>query len=159
MRRHTASCCLALALLLLPGTVTRTTEAAEQGATVGILESLSPGQKERMAEAYGTGADSVARVAFHKTADGWTAFRSDYRTPDQLAAATADFPARLAWTVVLDGRTRGQLESAAPKQWKAYSDIGLQLISTAGPVASVGTPDPTFAPWGADGPSWTSPRR
>jgi hypothetical protein len=130
---------LSAALALLPG------PAKAADVVLGILEQLSPAQQKRLESAYGEKGAAVIRVAFHAEGGAWKAFPPDI-------AASGDFPARLAWTVAFDGQARGRLESASPRQWLAYEDVGLQFLAPGGALPRIGAPDAAYEQWGSDGP-------
>jgi len=139
------------ALILLAGVTLAAPARAGDGIVVGVLENLSPNLRARIQQTYGTDATSVVRVAFRRTADGWAAFPDDVGNLDQLQGASQQFPASVNWTVAFDGKTLGRIESARPKQWLAFSDIGLHLLPAGERAPHVGSPGSDFAPWGADG--------
>jgi hypothetical protein len=130
---------LLAALMLAPGAA----KAAD--VILGILEQLSPGQQKRLASVYGETTDAVVRLAFHSEGGGWKAFPTD-------SAAIAAFPARLAWTIALDGRARGRIESASPRQWQAYEDVGMQFLSPGSTAPRIGAPQAAYERWDADAP-------
>src|SRR5204862_125101 len=130
---------LAAAFALVPG------PARAADVVLGILEQLSPAQQKRLESAYGEKGAAVVRVAFHAEGGSWKAFPADI-------AAIGDFPARLTWTVAFDGQARGKLESAGPRQWLAYEDVGLQFLVPGGALPRIGAPDGAYEQWGSDAP-------
>jgi hypothetical protein len=139
------------ALLGLAGAILATAARADDNIVVGVLENLSPNQQARLQQAYGTAETSVVRVAFRRVGDGWEAFPGDVASLDQLENASRQFPANLDWTIAFDGKSLGRIESARPKQWVAYGDIGLHLLPAGEQVPHVGKPGSDFVQWGADG--------
>ncbi|HXQ39715.1 MAG TPA: hypothetical protein VN821_00510 [Candidatus Udaeobacter sp.] len=139
------------ALILLAGVTAAAPARAGDSIVVGVLENLSPNLQARIQQAYGTAATSVVRVAFRRAADGWVAFPDDIGNLDQLQSASQQFPASLDWTIAFDGKSLGRIESARPKQWLAFSDIGLHFLLAGERVPHVGNPGSDFAQWGADG--------
>jgi hypothetical protein len=112
---------------------------------LGVLEHLSPGQQTRLEKAYGRKAEAVVRLAFHSAGGAWVAFPSDI-------AAIGQFPAKVAWTVALDGRARGQVDSASPPQWLAYADLGLQFLLPGSTPPRIGAPAAAYEQWDSDTP-------
>jgi|SRR5579871_4992136 len=138
-------------LLFLAGAIVASPVRAGDNVVVGVLENLSPNLQARIQQAYGTAARSVIRVAFRRVADGWEAFPDDIGNLDQLQSASQQFPVSLDWTVAFDGKSLGRIQSARPKQWLAFSDVGLQLPLAGEQLPHVGQPGSDFAQWGADG--------
>jgi hypothetical protein len=119
---------------------------------IGILESLSPRSAAVLARSYGTSAAAEVRVAFAKRDGKWEAYRSDVSDLEELNAAHGSFPQKLTWTITLDGKPRGQIESALPNRWLAYRDIGVQLIRSGSMAPRFGKPTAEFEPFDADAP-------
>lgn len=142
---------VAAAALLLAAFPSYRTGVAGGQILLGILESLSPSQQARIAGAYGEPSSAIVRVAFRKGDQGWEAFPGADNL-DKLQAAGANFPASQQWTVAFDGKAIGRIESRRPKQWVAYSDIGLQVLTAGEQAPHVGKPGGDFAQWGADAP-------
>jgi hypothetical protein len=144
--RRSALAVICLVLLALP--------ASAHGATVilGVLEESSPAQQTRLRQAYGQPAAGVIRMAFHGEGGVWRGFPSDIGDAEELAAAVRKFPVRLAWTVALEGRALGRLESSSPGRWLAYEDIGLQFIAPQSRIPRIGVPAEIYEQWGADAP-------
>lgn len=138
-------------LALLAGGAVVTSVQAGDDILVGVLENLAPNQQARIRQVYGAAETSVVRVAFRRAADGWQALPDNVADLDQLQSAGQQFPANLDWTIAFDGRSIGRIESTRPKQWLAYSDIGLQLLPAGEQVPHMGQPGSDFAQWGADG--------
>ena len=139
------------AFILLAGATGAEPARAGGNVVVGVLENLSPNQQARIQQAYGAAETSVVRVAFRRGADGWEAFPDNVANLDQLQGANEQFPANLDWTIAFDGKSLGRIESARPKQWLAYSDIGLHLLLAGEQVPHVGKPGSDFSHWGAGG--------
>jgi hypothetical protein len=138
--------------LCFVGAVPRAAPAADDTVVVGVLESLSPAQRQRLERDYGKIGGTIVRVAFHKTAEGWQAFDGHVENVEQLRAARGRFPARLDWTVAFDGRALGRVTSAAPGEWKAYADMGLELVTPGQQVVHIGKSDARFQSWEAEKP-------
>ena len=138
-------------LLLLAGAVVVSPVHAGDNVVVGVLENLAPNLQARIQQSYGTAVKSVVRVAFRRAADGWEAFPDDIGNLDRLQSASQQFPASLDWTIAFDGKSLGRIQSARPKQWLVFSDIGLQLPLAGEQLPHVGQPGSDFAQWGADG--------
>lgn len=126
--------------------------AGGEDVIIGVLESLSPHSAMMLQRSYGATATAEVRVAFTKRGGKWEAYRSDAGDLDGLNAAYRDFPHRVTWTIALDGKPRGQLESALPDRWLANSDIGLQLIRPGSTVPHFGKPTAEFEPFDAAAP-------
>jgi len=112
--------------------------AAAQGPVLGVLEEVP--------DHFAThGSFPAVRIVFRKDTRGWQAFRSN--CPDQrcLKTITSEFPTEVNWTISFDGRKVGQLTGRTPSEFKFYSHVGLQEISSGGQVPSVGTKSIEFS--------------
>jgi hypothetical protein len=142
-----------LLALAIPALADATPALADgEDVIVGVLESLSPGSATALQQSYGPTATAVVRVAFAKRAGKWEAYRSDVADLEELNAAHRDFPKSVTWTVTLDGKSRGRLESALPDRWLSYSHIGMQLARPGNAVPRFGKPSADFEPFDADAP-------
>lgn len=70
------------------------------------------------------------RVAFQKSASGWAAMPLGIYTPGDLSGVTKDYPRKLDWTVVFDGKSIGNITSQSPEPLPSYGDIGIQKITS-----------------------------
>jgi hypothetical protein len=134
-----------LAVGLVGGLALFSVRAVAAGVDLGVLEQLSRAQQTRLEQAYGQKPEAVVRVAFHGEGGAWVAFPGDI-------AAIGQFPAKVAWTVAFDGQARGRLESASPKQWLAYADLGLQFLLPGSTPPRIGAPAAAYEQWDSDKP-------
>jgi hypothetical protein len=105
--------------------------ASAQTMVVGILEDV-PGtyvlEKDRRA----------VRVVFKKVGREWRAFPGDCPDARCLSTVSSEFPHEILWNVGFDGKKLGQLTARTPREFRFYSDVGLQVITSHGPVPTVG---------------------
>lgn len=80
----------------------------------------------------------AVRVVFQKNKDGWQALPSN--CPDQtcLKTISSSYPPRVSWTVAFDGRNLGQLTAQTPKEFKFYSHVGQQEITSPAAIPIIG---------------------
>jgi hypothetical protein len=112
---------------------------------VGVLENI----QARTGEDTLTNSGPHVRIAFYKRGHDWVAMDSHFTTQDSLKSAPSFYPSTVAWTVVFDGKKRGQIESAAPKSLDWYSDVGIEEIKTplkSVPVVATGAGDFSYQP-------------
>jgi hypothetical protein len=126
--------------------------AGGEDIIIGVLESLPPRSATMLQRSYGATAAAEVRVAFAKRDGKWEAYRSDVGDLEGLKAAHGGFPRKVTWTITLDGKSRGQLESALPDRWLAYRDIGVQLIRSGSTAPRFGKPTAEFEPFDAPAP-------
>ncbi|HTC95400.1 MAG TPA: hypothetical protein VK699_18280 [Terriglobales bacterium] len=78
------------------------------------------------------------RVVFHKDGSEWEAFPSDCPDQDCLQRIASEYPPEVNWTIAFDGKNLGQITSGSSKSFDSYSRIGLQQITSQGPVPTIG---------------------
>lgn len=81
----------------------------------------------------GEPSQSVVRVLFQHTAEGWKALPSDCQDPACVSDAPQTFPARLNWTIWAQGRAVGTVEGVTPAEFTSYSRLGQQQITGPAP--------------------------
>ena len=137
-----------MATVLLIGALCGEPLYAQQPLLLGVLEDV-PGTFA------GETNSRRVRVAFRKVGDGWEAFESNCPDEACLKAAPARFPPEVKWTIAFDGRNLGVVSARTPPVFDLYSHIGLQTISSARRVPTVGRrsrdfggflDDPVFRP-------------
>jgi hypothetical protein len=111
-------------LLLL---VALTTYASEPAIILGVLED-NPGHY------VGQPSSRAVRVIFQKHGSEWQPFPAS--CPDQqcLKTIASKYPPSITWNIAFSGRSLGQVTAATPKDFEFYADIGLQKITSKGPV-------------------------
>ena len=108
--------------------------AADPAITLGILEEI-PGDPPSRA----------IRVAFQKQGREWQPFPTD--CPDQacLKTISSKYPPTVTWTIAFSGRSLGAVTAATPKEFENYSSVGLQKITGAVSIPTVGKRSSEFA--------------
>ncbi len=127
MRRHSFTHFSLICLALL----TIAVSATGQTVLLGVLEDV-PGAY------FGEPDSRQVRVVFRKVGKEWEAFPSN--CPDQscLKTISAQYPSEVVWTISFDGRKLGQVAGQTPKEFKFYSQVGLQQIKEGNPVPTIG---------------------
>jgi hypothetical protein len=105
--------------------------ASDSAIVLGVLEDV-PGHYAGEPNIRGV------RVVFQKSGKDWRAFRSDCRDQACLRAISSEYPRELTWTVAFDGRNLGQITGRTPEGFQFYADVGLQQITSKGPVPTIG---------------------
>jgi hypothetical protein len=98
------------------------------------------------------------RIAFRKSGRVWQALPTDFGSPTALTQATKPYPARMQWTVVLNGKAVGQISSRNPEVLHWYADIGTHIItSSAAAIATAAKPLLLVStPYYEDPAGWTT---
>jgi len=102
-----------------------------QGVILGVLEEV-PGVY------YQEPSTRKMRVVFHKTGMEWKAYPSNCLNLECLRAAVPKFPSEATWNVAFDGRSIGQVTARTQEDFGFYSHVGLQNITSKGPVPTIG---------------------
>jgi hypothetical protein len=108
-----------------------------QSTILGLLEDV-PGVYAGEADSRGV------RVVFQKSGDKWRAFPSKCPNQDCLKSISSSYPRELKWTISFDGKRVGEITGDTPKTFLFYSHIGLQEITSVGPVPTVGKKSTEF---------------
>lgn len=98
---------------------------------LGVLEDV-PGKYQ------GESDSRRIRVVFEKNGDTWKAFPSDCPSQDCLTTVAPEYPTEVTWTIAFDGKNLGKVTSRTPAKFDFYSDVGLQNITSTGPIPTVG---------------------
>lgn len=105
--------------------------AADLTTLLGALEEL-PGSYA------GQPNFRSVRVLFQKNGRDWQSFPSNCPDSACLKTIPTQYPREIAWTVGFTGKAVGQVTGRTPNEFKFYSDVGLQEITSKGPVPTVG---------------------
>lgn len=102
-----------------------------QTAYLGILEDV-PGIYA------GEPNSRAVRVVFQKEGHGWRALPS--QCPDQTCLKTiaSSYPPEVKWTITFNGRDLGLLTGRTPNEFKFYSQVGQQRITSTALAPVVG---------------------
>ena len=87
----------------------------------------------------------AVRVLFQKNGNDWKPFHSECRDAACLKATASQYPREVTWSIAFDGRDLGQITTRAPLEFKHYVDVGLEEITSAGPVPTVGKRSQNYA--------------
>lgn len=99
--------------------------------TLGVLEDL-PGGDEKAPNF------RAVRALFQKRGNEWQSFRTDCRDLACLGKLAAEYPQQVTWTVAFDGKDLGEIFARGFSEFKYFADIGLEEITSSGPVPAVG---------------------
>jgi hypothetical protein len=105
--------------------------AQQPTAVLGVLEDVV-GEHADQPNSRGV------RVAFHKDGSEWKAFPSDCPDQDCLQRIISEYPPEVNWTIAFDGKNLGHITSGSSKSFDFYSRVGLQQITSQGPVPTIG---------------------
>jgi hypothetical protein len=105
--------------------------AKAQSPILGVLEDVPP---------FGSGMPHrrAVRVVFEKEGSEWQAFPSNCSDEHCLSSISVKYPLEIVWTVAFDGRSLGQITSTTPQRFGYYAEVGLQRITSASSVPTVG---------------------
>ncbi len=126
--------------LLLFFAVSNTQVTAQQAPTanvrrtnviLGVLEDY-PGKSPNQSDI------QFVRVVFEKNAGDWHPFPTKTKSYHDLPSLTSSYPKEVTWTIAFDGRNLGRITSQPPQQYRYYSEIGMEYITSHGPVPTVG---------------------
>lgn len=134
--RRTIIVPVVVGVMLLPSARAATPEAS---VLVGVLEDAP-------AAATSTRPKPHVRVAFrYSAAGGWEAFPNDCLSPGCLSRITTTYPPHSTWSVSLAGLTVGTVTARTPAAFHSIQEIGLQDITSKGPLPFVGKPSIEYA--------------
>ena len=112
--------------------------APEATVLVGILEDAPAATSAR--------PKPHVRVVFrYSAAGGWEAFPNDCLSPECLTHISTTYPPLTTWTVSLAGLTVGTVTGRTPAAFRSVQEIGLQDITSRGPMPFVGKPSIEYA--------------
>jgi hypothetical protein len=100
--------------------------APAQNIILGVLE-------ENRGHYAGDSNYRDVRVVFEKNGNGWQPFPSNCPDRNCLKTVTSSYPPEVAWTIAFDGRNLGRVVSRTPNDFRWYSDVGQQEITSANP--------------------------
>src|SRR5437660_4601346 len=102
-----------------------------QNVFLGVLEEL-PGVYAGEPNFRGV------RVAFQKNDHDWQALPNSCPDQNCLRTISSKYPLETIWTISFDGKKLGQVTARTPKEFKFYSHVGLQEITSGSPIPTVG---------------------
>lgn len=128
---------IARALLMLFAFNVLVARAAARPPIVGVLEDV-PGVY--------VGQTNIreVRVTFQKSGEGWVTFPSACRDQTCLKTAPREFPHKVTWSIGFHGRLLGKATGRTPNDFKFYSHVGLQEITSQRPLPRIGTRSTKF---------------
>src|SRR5438445_6980405 len=135
---------LALILLLAFTSLVAVVNPPNRTIVLGVLEDV-PGKYQ------GESDSRRVRVVFEKDGDSWKAFPSACPDQDGLKIIASEYPAEMTWIIAFDGKNLGQVTSRTPTAYDFYSDVGLQNITSTGPIPTVGKKSAEFTGFGSFG--------
>lgn len=80
----------------------------------------------------------VVRAVFQKHGNEWRPFPNNCSNTQCLKLLTKSYPQKVSWTIAFDGKDLGRLEAHAPEDFRLYALVGMEEITTPGPVPTVG---------------------
>lgn len=123
-----------LLLASAPNTTSQqpSTSNQRQGRHIlGVLEDF-PGEYS------GESDFRAVRAVFKKVGDSWQPFPTKTKTYHDLETLPTSYPKELTWTIVFDGKSLGIVSSQTPAHFRFYSEIGIEQVTSHGPVPTVG---------------------
>jgi hypothetical protein len=126
-----------LTVLLVITWISTVANPAKQRIVLGVLEDV-PGDYQ------GESNSRLVRVVFEKDGDSWKAFPSNCPTQDCLTTITSKYPREMTWTIAFDGKNLGKVTSRTPTAYGFYSEVGLQNITSTGPIPTLGKKSAEF---------------
>lgn len=123
--------------LALMGIVTSFPIASAQSVILGVLE-------ENRGHYAGEPNYRDVRAVFEKKGSAWQSFWNDCRNRACLKTVTSSYPSEVKWTIAFDGKNVGQVTSRTPNDFRWYSDVGQQQITSKAPVPTIGARSPEF---------------
>jgi hypothetical protein len=87
------------------------------------------------------------RVAFRFEDGKWHAMPDEAADQDALAKIAASFPERMSWTIAFGGKKLGEVTSARPRTYSAYSDIGLENLAAGADPPKVRAGAADYSTW------------
>jgi len=118
-----------LALVLLFSSVFANSQSPN--VVLGVLEDLH-------GHFYEDPSFRAVRVIFQKNGNEWQAFQSNCPDTSCLKTVSSKYPREVTWTIAFDGRNLGKVTGRTQDQFRFYSDLGLQDISSGGTVPTMG---------------------
>jgi hypothetical protein len=88
-----------------------------------------------------------ARVAFQFLDGRWSPMPHDASNVESLASLPKLYPAKLAWTVALDGKKLGTVDSVRPPSYTRYADVGIQELTPGSNPPAVPRGRAAFQTW------------
>lgn len=89
----------------------------------------------------------VIRAVFHNRGSEWVPFPTECSSPNCLKSLPKSYPQAVKWTIAFDGRDLGRVEARAPADFRFYSLVGIEEITSAGTVPTVGKRLDKYAGW------------
>lgn len=87
------------------------------------------------------------RIAFRFRNGRWAAMPHDAADEEALAKLAANYPPRVAWTIVLHGQRLGEVTGMRPRRYSRYSDIGLEELASGSDAPKIPQGAETFGTW------------
>lgn len=105
---------------------------------LGVLEN-GPGKSPGQSDIW------FVRAVFEKNDDNWRAFPTQTKSYHDLPSLTRLYPKEVNWTIAFDGRNLGQISAQTLPKYSYYSEIGMEDITSHGPIPFVGKKSTDFA--------------
>jgi hypothetical protein len=115
-----------------------TAKGRQPNVILGVLENL-PGAHA------GDSDFRAVRAVFKKSGDEWRAFPPLTKSYPEPLTPPVSYPKAMTWTIAFDGKNLGRITSQAPTQYTFYSSVGLETITSQGPVPTVGKKSMDYA--------------
>jgi hypothetical protein len=85
------------------------------------------------------------RAVFQKVGDAWKPLPWEVKNYKDLQSAPAKFPVEVTWTIAFDGKDIGQVTARTPTKFEFYSLIGMESITSNGPVPTIASRSESFS--------------
>jgi hypothetical protein len=89
----------------------------------------------------------VIRAIFEKRGSEWQPFPKECSNAECLKSLTRAYPQKVTWTIAFDGKDLGCVEAQTPADFRFYSLVGIEEITSSRPVPTVGGRSKKFAGW------------
>jgi hypothetical protein len=133
--------CLLLALTFQAGAQRQGISNEQRlGVILGVLED-HPGNYS------GDPNFRVIRAVFQKFGDEWKPFPTNCSNVECLKSLTKLYPPEVTWTIAFDGRNLGTVKAHTPGDFRFYSQVGFQEITSSGQVPTVGKRSEEYSGW------------
>ena len=103
----------------------------QSNVILGVLEDI-PGEHASESDF------RAVRAVFKKNGDAWQAFPTKTSGYLDLQNLPRSYPKEMTWTIAFDGRNLGTITSRTPSDFKFYSEIGIEDITSNNQIPTIG---------------------
>jgi hypothetical protein len=106
-------------------------QASKPTTTLGALEEIP-------SDSVSEHSFRAVRILFQKKDLDWQPFPNDCFYQACLETITSQYPRSVTWNIGLSGRNLGRVTGLTPNKFAFYAGVGLQEITSKGPVPTIG---------------------